>query len=286
MSVTVLFLVFVLYNYHSIIITCFPSNLLKGVGFSRQHYRSPSLNWIFEHNRNYFNNLKPRSKNDLRWAKKQSNEDLRSLSEKELLEMDLSQLIEMIRKEDSEWLDSVLGIEADEIEKKQPANSESVPESVKINIEEEIKTKLELGNDSIPNTFSDVRVEDPFVREKDRFTDEIKTTSNNTEEETFTQNNLAQSQHNALKNLGYTDTEIACMKASVVAMVQEGEVRRPGSKDTQLPRQWFKAGSNPYVAMAAEGSEISAFVRFKFCMYIYMYFICRWFEVRMNVTSK
>eukprot|EP01036_Dinobryon_divergens_P032347 gene32347-41911_t len=108
----------------------------------------------------------------------------------------------MIRKEDSEWLDSVLGIGADEIENKQPADNESVPENVKIDIEEEIKAKLELGNDSIPNTFSDVRVEDSFVREKDRFTDEIKTASNKTEEETFTQNDLAQSQNNALKNLG------------------------------------------------------------------------------------
>ena len=171
MSVTVLFLVFVLYNYHSITTTCFPSNLLKGgVGFSG-HYRFPSLHWIFEHNSNYYNNIKSRSKNDLRWAKKESNEDLRSLSEKELLEMDLSQLIEMIRKEDSEWLDSVLGIEADEIEIKQPIHNESVSDSVKINVEEEIITKLDLGNDSIPNAFSDVRVEDSFVREKGRFTD-------------------------------------------------------------------------------------------------------------------
>lgn len=232
---------------------CFPSNFLKG----GQHY--PSFNWIYEHNRRYYNNLNSylRSKNDLRWAKKESKEDLRSLSEKELLEMDLSQLIEMIRKEDSEWLDSVLDIGADEIDNKQPVDNESVPQSV--NVQEEIKAKLKLGDDSIPG----VREEESFQQEKVNFTAEIKT-DNRIEEETFPQYNLEPSQTKSLKNLGYTDSEIVCMKASVVAMVQEGDVWRPGSKEAPLPRQWFKAGSNPYDAVTAGG------------IYIFLKLLCIW----------
>ena len=252
---TLFMLLLVLFTNRTI--TSLPFNIFKRTRFTREHgsqLQFSSINRIHEENRNYYCHLNSyfRSKDCLRkkmlWAKKESRDDLKSLSEQELLEMDLSQLIELIRKEDTEWLDSVLDIGVDD-------SNQTLDESISENSdnEEEINGEVPYGNDSMMDTFSDVGVEELQIQEKDSLTNEIQPDPKRIDEESSQQYSPQQSNVKLFQSLGYTNLEVSCMKDSVLAMIKEGAVRRPGSEESPLPRQWFKADTNPYDLVTAGG---------------------------------
>jgi len=164
--------------------------------------------------------------------------------------MDIVELIELIKKDDSDWLNNVLSASTEEINNEiahfnscsenQTGGSKVINSSINVSItsndNQSTNNYLESFDSnnnqevSTTNNMKDLSdpIRSPTTNNMTDLTDPIKSPSV-----------YDDFQFSRLKALGYSDNEIVALKPSVAAMIVESNVFRPGKLSSPLPKQWM-----------------------------------------------